>query len=53
MNTKYCGICEQNKPRSEFDTDLRRKDGKYPTCRSCRQEWHDRLAAMVKRSKVA
>ncbi|MDT0381443.1 endonuclease VII domain-containing protein [Streptomyces sp. DSM 42041] len=34
--TKVCSVCQEDKARSAFSPDGRRRDGLYSACRSCR-----------------
>lgn len=52
MMNKICNKCEEEKSTEEFSNDKNRKDGKYPTCKTCMKKiWHERKDTYKERSK--
>jgi hypothetical protein len=39
---KRCTKCEEEKLRAEFSRDRSRKDDRYPQCKACGRQWHQK-----------
>lgn len=38
---KTCTKCGESRPVDQFVRDATRTDGRYPSCKICRRQWHD------------
>jgi hypothetical protein len=38
MNVKFCKVCKETKPLSEFYADTKAQDGRRATCKECEQK---------------
>jgi NAD-dependent SIR2 family protein deacetylase len=45
---KRCTKCGEDKPPVEFRRDRSRRDGRYPQCKACEEEWRKSNAERLK-----